>query len=113
MLITVANLPKRIGFTGEERRDKDFCYKGEIPAPRERSKRLANRTPLEDGMMDESKEDGNPGHALKSCGNDMDQDGIGSKGDNDYPGGDGSTSCDTNSNNDGTTKNSVICRIHG
>ncbi len=57
----MANLPKRIGFTGEERRDKDFCYKGEIPAPRQKSKRLANRTPLKDGMMDESKEDGNPG----------------------------------------------------
>ena len=59
------------------------------------------------------KEDGNPGHALKSCGNDIDQDGIGNKGDNDYPGGDGSTPCDTNSYDDGTTKDSVICRIHG
>jgi hypothetical protein len=50
----MANLPKRIGFTvREEKKDKDFCYKGEIPAPREKSKRLANRTPLEEGMIDE------------------------------------------------------------
>ena len=26
----MANLPKHIGFTGEEKKDKDFCYKGEI-----------------------------------------------------------------------------------
>jgi hypothetical protein len=109
----MANLPKRIGFTGEEKKDKDFCYKGEIPAPRERSKRLANRTPLDEGMIDDSKEDRNSGHSLKSCGNDINQDGFGDKGDSDYPRGNGSTSWDTNSNDDGTTKNRVICRIHG
>jgi hypothetical protein len=64
-------------------------------------------------MIDENKENRNPGHALKSCVNDINQDGFGDKGDSDYQGGDGSTSWDSNSNDDGTTKDSVICRIHG
>ena len=115
------NLPKYIGNTGEERRDKDFRFKGEIPPPREKSKRLAKLTPVEDEKMDESKDNGNPGDALKSSSNDvnrttkMDEKYVTfyppshhqppeNDSDNYY---DASTSTDSDYNdNDGTTKDS-------
>jgi hypothetical protein len=117
----MANFPNYIGNTGEERRDKDFRFKGEIPPPREKSKRLAKLTPVEDEKMDESKDNGNPGDALKSSSNDvnrttkMDEKYVTfyppshhqppeNDSDNYY---DASTSTDSDYNdNDGTTKDS-------